>query len=213
MALLNDQIVNDVQKMFADLPNDVRLVVFTSETGCEYCKEIVQVAEEVAATSGKLTAEVYDIAAATDKAAELNLTQAPVVAIVGKKDYGLRYYGIPSGHEFSTLLYGIQRASHGDSELDADTLNFLAGLDQPVNISVFVTPTCPYCPRSAVLAYDMAVASDMVVADVVESMEFQDWANRFNVMGVPLSVINNKERVEGAAPPPMMVNAIKAALA
>ena len=111
------------------------------------------------------------------------------------------------------MLYGIQRASHGNSELDADTLNFLAGLEKPVNISVFVTPTCPYCPRSAVLAYDMAVASDMVVADVVESMEFQDWANRFNVMGVPLNVINNKERVEGAAPPPMMVNAIKAALA
>lgn len=213
MALLNDQIVNDVKKMFADLPNDVRLVVFTSKTGCEYCKEIVQLAEEVAATSSKLTAEVYDIAAAPDKAKELKITQAPVMAIVGKKDYGLRYYGIPSGHEFSTLLYGIQRASHGTSELDADTLSFLSGLTKPVNISVFVTPTCPYCPRSAVLAYDMAVASDLVDADVVESMEFPDWANRFNVMGVPLNVINNKERVEGAAPPPMMVNAIRQALA
>ena len=97
MALLNDQIVNDVQKMFADLSNDVRLVVFTSKTGCEYCKEIVQLAQEVAATSGKLTTEVYDIAAAAEKAAEFNITQAPAVAIVGAKDYGLRYYGIPSG--------------------------------------------------------------------------------------------------------------------
>ena len=213
MALLNEQIVNDVTKMMAELPNDVQLVVFTSQTGCEYCKEIVQLAQEVAATSDKLTAEVYDIAAAPEKAKELNITQAPVVAIVGQRDYGLRYYGIPSGHEFSTLLYAIQRAGSGTAELDAETMTFLQGLNKPVNLQVFVTPTCPYCPRAAVLAYEMAVASDLVVADVVESMEFPDWANRFNVMGVPLSVVNNTERIEGAAPPPMVVSAIQKALA
>jgi len=213
MALLNEQIVNDVTEMMADLSNDVRLVVFTTKNGCEYCKEIVQLTQEVAATSDKLTTEIYDIAVVPDKAKELNITVAPVVAILGNQDYGLRYYGIPSGHEFSTLLYGIQRAGQGSAELDAETMTFLKELDQPVNIQVFVTPTCPYCPRSAILAYEMAVASDMVVADVVESMEFQEWANRFNVMGVPLNVINNTERVEGAAPPPMMINAIKTALA
>lgn len=214
MALLNEQIMNDVTKMMTGLPNDVRLVVFTSTTGCEYCKEIVQLAQEVSATSDKLTAEIYDIAAEPEKAKALNITAAPVVAIVGQRDYGLRYYGIPSGHEFSTLLYGIQKAGAGTAtDLDADTMTFIQGIEQPVNIQVFVTPTCPYCPRAAVLAYEMAVASDKVVADVVESMEFPDWANRFNVMGVPLSVINSKERIEGAAPPPMVVNAIKNALA
>jgi glutaredoxin-like protein len=213
MALLNEQIVNDVTKMMAELPNDVQLVVFTSQTGCEYCKEIVQLTEEVAATSEKLTTEVYDIAAAPEKAKALNITQAPAVAILGQRDYGLRYYGIPSGHEFSTLLYAIQRAGSGTAELDAETMTFLQGLNKPVNLQVFVTPTCPYCPRAAVLAYEMAVASDLVVADVVESMEFPDWANRFNVMGVPLSVVNNTERIEGAAPPPMVVSAIQKALA
>lgn len=212
MALLNDEIVRNVTEMLSDLTNDVRLVVFTTKNGCEYCKEIVQLAEEVAATSAKLTAEVYDFDKAPDKAKAFNITMAPAIAIVGQRDYGLRYYGIPSGHEFSTLLYGIQRASLGRSDLDPQTMNFLGGLNEPVNIQVFVTPTCPYCPRAAILAYEMAVASDKVVADVVESMEFPDLANHFNVMGVPLSVVNGKERVEGAAPPPMIVNAIRAAL-
>ena len=213
MTLLNNEIVHDVTEMMGNLPNDVRLVVFTTANGCEYCKEIVQLAEEVAATSAKLTTEVYDFDKAPDKAQEFDITMAPVIAIVGQRDYGLRYYGIPSGHEFSTLLHGIQRAGQGKSELDPETLRFLGGLDQPVNIQVFVTPTCPYCPRAAILAYEMAVASDKVVADVVESMEFQELANRFNVMGVPLNVINGKGRVEGAAPPHMIVDAIKAALA
>ncbi|MFN2110833.1 MAG: protein disulfide oxidoreductase [Anaerolineae bacterium] len=213
MALLNDEIVKNVTEMLADLTSDVQLVVFTSENGCEYCKEIVQLAEEIAATSSKLTTEVYDFDTASDKAAAYNITMAPAMVIVGKRDYGLRYYGIPSGHEFSTLLYGIQRASQGEPDLDPQTLSYLSELAEPVNIQVFVTPTCPYCPRAAILAYDMAVASDKVVADVVESMEFQELANRFNVMGVPLNVINETSRVEGAAPPNMIVDAIKAALA
>lgn len=213
MALLNDEIVKNVTEMLASLTNNVRLVVFTTKNGCEYCKEIVQLAQEVAATSPKLTAEVYDFDTARDKAAAYNITMAPAMVIVGARDYGLRYYGIPSGHEFSTLLYGIQRASEGKPDLDPQTLSFLNGLTQPVNIQVFVTPTCPYCPRAAILAYDMAVASDKVVTDVVESMEFPDLANRFQVMGVPLNVINEVSRVEGAAPPHMIVDAIKAALA
>lgn len=213
MALLNDEIVKNVTEMLAGLTDDVRLVVFTTKNGCEYCKEIVQLAQEVAATSAKLTAEVYDFDTAPDKAAAYNITMAPAMVIAGARDYGLRYYGIPSGHEFSTLLYGIQRASEGKPDLDPPTMSFLNGLTKPVKIQVFVTPTCPYCPRAAILAYDMAVASNKVVAEVVESMEFPDLADRFNVMGVPLNVINGTGRVEGAAPPHMIVNAIKAALA
>jgi len=212
MALLNDEIVKNVTEMLANLNNDVRLVVFTTKNGCEYCKEIVQLAEEVSATSPKLTTEVYDVDTAPDKAAAYNITMAPAMVIIGARDYGLRYYGIPSGHEFSTLLYGIQRAGEGKADLDPQTMSFLDELTQPVNIQVFVTPTCPYCPRAAILAFDMAVASDKVVADVVESMEFPELANRFNVMGVPLNVINGTSRVEGAAPPHMIVDAIKAAL-
>ncbi len=213
MALLNDEIVKNVTEMLADLTDAVRLVVFTTKNGCEYCKEIVQLVQEVAALSPKLTAEVYDFDTMPDKAAAYNITMAPAIVIAGKRDYGLRYYGIPSGHEFSTLLYGIRRASEGKPDLDMPTLNYLNGLTQPVNIQVFVTPTCPYCPRAAILAYDMAVASDKVVANVVESMEFPELANHFEVMGVPLTVINQNSRVEGAAPPHMIVDAIKTALA
>ncbi len=213
MALLNAEIAEQVAEMLENLEDDVQLVVFTTKNNCQYCNEIVRLAEEVAETSSKVTVAAYDFDTETEKAAAYNVTLAPVTVIVGKQDYGLRYYGLALGHELSTLLYGIQRASQGDPDLDPQTLDYLSGLTQPVDIQVFVTPTCPYCPRAAVLAYDMAVASDKVVADVIESIEFQELANRFNVMGVPLNVINGTSRVEGAAPPHMIVDAIKTALA
>jgi glutaredoxin-like protein len=213
MALLNDDILKDVTEMLGSLSNDVKLAVFTDDQNCEYCTEIVQLVNEIAATSERVTVEQYEIHADTDQAEALNIKRAPVIAILGKKDYGLRFYGIPSGYEFSTLLHSIQAASEGTTELDTPSRDYLAGLSKPVNFQVFVTPTCPYCPRAAVLAMQMAVESDLVYADVVESAEFPDLANQYNVMGVPLNVINETERVEGAAPPHMVIDAIKRAVA
>jgi glutaredoxin-like protein len=213
MALLNDEIVQNVKEMLADIPNKVTLTVFTDDQHCDYCTEIVQLVNEVAATSDKVSVEEYEIHRDSHRAEELKIQRAPAIAITGKRDYGLRFYGIPSGYEFSTLLHGIQTASSGSTELDDQVKSFLANLDKPVNLQVFVTPTCPYCPRSAVLAIEMAVASDHVNADVIESAEFPDLANQYNVMGVPLSVVNHQERIEGAAPPHMVVDAIRKALA
>ncbi|MGC9348282.1 MAG: protein disulfide oxidoreductase [Anaerolineae bacterium] len=213
MALLNDEIVQNVTEMLSDLPNNVLLTVFTDSKHCEYCEQIVQLVNEVAATSDDVSVEQFEIHENADQAQAMNIERAPAIAITGVKDFGMRFYGIPSGYEFSTLLHGIQRASDGSTELDSDTQSYLSSLTTPVDFQVFVTPTCPYCPRAAVLAMEMAVASDMVNADVIESAEFPDLASKYNVMGVPLSVINDKERVEGAAPPRMIVDAIRKAVA
>ena len=212
MALLNDEILNNVKEMLADLSNPVNLTVFTDDNNCEYCPQIVQLLDEVAATSGLVNVDKLEIHRDAAKAKELNIEMAPAIAILGEKDYGLRFYGIPSGYEFSTLLHGIQRAGSGTSELDDQTKSYLSGVNNSVELQVFVTPTCPYCPRAAVLAMDMAVESPYVNAKIVESSEFPDLANKFNVMGVPLSVVNGTERVEGAAPPQMIVEAIRKVL-
>lgn len=213
MALLNEEILRDVTEMLADMTNPVKLVVFTDDHHCDYCEQIVQLVNEVAATSDRIQVELYEIHRDADKAAELAVKRAPVVAILGDKDYGMRFYGIPSGYEFSTLLHAIQAVGRGHTELDQQTRAFLNGLDKAVDFQVFVTPTCPYCPRAAVLAMHMAMESDKVNTDVVEASEFPDLANQYNVMGVPLNVINDRERVEGAAPPQMIVDAIRKAIA
>lgn len=213
MELLNPEIRQEVGKMLQEMVAPVKLVVFTTPDRCEYCTEIVQLAEEVASLTDRLSVEVYDFTQDAAKVAEYKIDKAPALAIVGAKDYGIRYFGLAAGYEFSTLLSGILAASHGYSDLDPETKQYLSTLVQPVDIQVFVTTSCPYCPRSAVVAYAMAVESDLVRAEVIEAGEFSDLAEQFEVMGVPLNVINGRQRVEGAAPPQMVVDAIKAALA
>ncbi|MFP4345043.1 MAG: protein disulfide oxidoreductase [Anaerolineales bacterium] len=213
MALLNDDIRSQVKEMLTDLPHDVRLLVFTKPEGCPYCSIVQELMEEIAEASDRVSVETYDITEDTEEAETYSVTRAPAIAIVGERDYGLRFFGIPANYEFSTLLHGIQVAGQGASaDLDNATKSYLSTIDQPVHYQVFVTPTCPYCPGAAVLAYDMAVESEWVRSDVIEASEFQELAGKYEVRGVPLNVINDTQRQEGRAPANMIVEKIKAAL-
>jgi predicted DsbA family dithiol-disulfide isomerase len=64
-----------------------------------------------------------------------------------------------------------------------------------------------------VLGFNLAVASDMVSAEMVEATEFPHLAQKYRVMGVPRSIINEKVHIEGAAPEPMVLDKIREALA
>lgn len=212
MALLNDEIRKEVKKMLAEMTSPVKLVTFTKESGCEYCDQLVELLEEVAALSDKLSVQTYVLGSDTEMAHRYNVTEAPTIVFEGAKDYGIRFHGIPAGYEFSTLLHGILAVSRGHSELDEQSQAYLDGLAQPVDLQVFVTTSCPYCPRAATLAMEMALASDKVKARVYEATEYQELFMDYDVMGVPLTVVNDRERIEGAAPVPMVMDAIRHAL-
>jgi glutaredoxin-like protein len=191
--------------MLGDLDAPVVFKVFTQEFECQYCKETRELVEEVAALSDKLSVEVYDFVKDKAVADGLGIDKIPAVAIVGAKDYGIRLYGIPSGYEFGTLIEDVKLASSGDSGLAADTRKMVAKLTRPVRVQVFTTPTCPYCPRAVVLAHQLAVESDLITADGVEVVEFPYLATKYQVMGVPRTVIDEAIHIEGAVPEPMFM--------
>ncbi|MEA3340558.1 MAG: thioredoxin family protein [Chloroflexota bacterium] len=213
MALLNEEIREQVKQELADLAGPVKMAMFTQEFECQFCSETRQLTEEVAELSDQLTVEVYDFVADEEKVEELSIDKIPAIAVIGAEDYGVRYYGIPSGYEFSSLLHAIKMVADGKPELSEDTLEVLAGLDEPVHFQVFVTPTCPYCPQSVILAHQMAVASPMVRADMVEAQEFPHLSQKYQVMGVPRTVINETAHLEGAASEVMVLAKLQEALA
>ncbi len=212
MAILDDQVREQVAQFLEEVTDPVRLVMFTQEFECDYCKETRQLTEEVAALSDNVTAEIYDFMGDKDKAAELSIDKIPAIAVIGAEDYGVRFYGIPSGYEFTSLLHAIRTVASGKTDLSPQGIEMLNNLPEPVHMQVFVTPTCPYCPRSVTLSHQMAIASPMVRADMIEAMEFPHLSNKYQVMGVPRTVINDSAFLEGAAPEPMVLDKIREAL-
>ena len=180
------------------MENPVRIVMFTQELECRFCSDTRQLIQEFAALNDKITAEVYDFVADADKAKEYGIDKIPALAIIGKKDYGVRIYGIPYGYEFQTLIEATINVSKDKTDLSDKTKAILAEVKAPVHIQVFVTLTCSHCPVAAAIAHKLAVESDMVRADVIDASEFPTLAQKYAVIGVPKIVINEKVEFVGA---------------
>lgn len=217
--VLNDQITKQITEAFADVQEPVQVLYFGSKDNCEYCNETKQLLEEVTVLNAKLGLSVYDVQENQDVASKFNVTNAPGIVIAARDgaevtNLGIQFSGIPSGHEFSTLINDIVIVSKRVSGLNEKTREFLKNLDKPLHLQVFVTPTCPYCPRAVLLAHQMAMENpQMIRAEGVEATEFPELANRFNVRGVPQTVINSGAgSVVGAVPEQNLLAEIMRAL-
>jgi glutaredoxin-like protein len=212
MSVLSTEIADQVKQELADLTNPVRMVMFTQTSECQYCDETKQLVEEVAALSEQVTTEIYDLTIDTEKAQDLGIDKTPAIAIIGAEDYGVRFYGIPAGYEFVSLLHALKLVAAGKPELTQESLETLAEAKDPIHIQVFVTPTCPYCQHSVMLSHQMAVASPLVQADMVEATEFPQLSHKYQVMGVPRTVINETTHIEGAAQEAAVMEKLRQAL-
>ena len=199
MGLIPDDKKGDLKNRFKEnLVDPVRIVMFTQEIECRFCSDTKQLVQELANLSDRISVEVYDFVSDSEKAKEYGIEKIPALAIVGKKDYGVRIYGIPYGYELQTLVEAVINVSKGTTNLSEKTKAILADVKSPVHIQVFVTLTCPHCPVAAVTAHKLAVESDMIKADVIESSEFPTLAQKYSVIGVPKIIINEKTEFVGA---------------
>lgn len=191
-----------IRERFAELKNPVRLQFFESSLSCPTCPEIQQLLEELCSLSDLLSVQTFNLYADEARVKEANIDKVPAIVVTddAEKDYGIRFFGAPSGYEFATLLEDIRMVSNGDSGLQPSTRDALKSLDKALDLAVFVTPTCPYCPAAVHLAHQFAFESPLIVGNMVEATEFPEWANQFNVYGVPKTIMNQTESlsVEGA---------------
>jgi glutaredoxin-like protein len=211
MSLIAEKDAEYLRDEFAtNLVNQVKMIVFTQEHECQFCAETRQIVEEIAGLSDQISVEVYDFVADEAQVELYDIDKIPAIAILrqedgGDKDFGIRFYGIPSGYEFTSVIEDIVDVSKGESGLQPKTKEAVADLTEPVHFQVFVTPTCPYCPQAVRLAHKLAIESDLIRADMVEAIEFPQLSNKYHVHGVPRTVINETVHQEGAAPEPMLL--------
>ena len=142
MALLEEKDRKFLQDYFNKaLSNPVKLVFFTQTVACQFCRETQQLMEEVSSLSDKISLEVRDFVADKKVAEQYGIEKIPATVVRGEVDYGIRFYGIPSGYEFTSLIEDIADVSQRKSSLSPQSLELLKGLMDPVHIQVFVTPT------------------------------------------------------------------------
>jgi alkyl hydroperoxide reductase subunit AhpF len=142
MAFLNASDQQEVRRQFEQLQHPVKLTVFSqSLAAADLCQQNEQLVHEVAGLSDKISVEVLNLAIDRERAEAYGVDQVPAIVVEGERDYGLRFYGVPSGYEFGNLIDSIIVASTGEPDLSDDTKASLAALAGDVDIKVFSTPT------------------------------------------------------------------------
>ncbi|HDI31258.1 MAG TPA: glutaredoxin [Thermofilum sp.] len=204
-----------VKEMFKVLNDDVKIYFFRKDNRCEYCDDIEHILDTIGKLSEKL--HVVKLSEGSNEAKRHNIPMFPAILIHGKKEYNIRYFGIPAGYEFGALIEDIIDVSRGDVELDPYLKEVIREkVKKPVRLMVFVTPTCPYCPLAVRTSHRLAIINTNISGDMIEALEFQDLANKYLVYAVPKIVIQveneDKTEFEGALPPSNFVAKILEAL-
>ena len=210
MALLSDRDRARVKEILGKMETPVTLHYFTQEFECDSCKVTHELLAELRTLTPKLNVVVYEFKEGEGEAKRLGVDKIPAIVVEGSKAFHVRYFGVPSGYEFSAFLEDLIDASRTTVDVSADTKAWLASLRKPVHIQVFVTPTCPYCPRAVRMAHKLAFLSDLVTADMVSANEFPHLAMKYRVMGVPKIIVNEGEvEFEGGLPEPAFVEQLR----
>ena len=211
MPLLSDRDRETVQKHLAGVQHPVTLLFFTQTIGApESALVAKQVLDEVASLSDLVSVEEANLVLDKDRAAQHGIDQIPsVVLLKNGQDTGMRFLGAPAGYEFMSLVEAVLLAGTDDSGLSPESKSLVAEhVSGPIDIQVFVTPTCPYCPRAVTLAHRMAREDSRIKASSVDAAEFMDLSRRFHVTGVPKTVVNGSTEIMGAVPEAAFVRAV-----
>jgi glutaredoxin-like protein len=209
MSLIAEEHKEHIKSQLGEnLINPVRMIMFTQELECQYCVQTKQLVFELAALNDKIQAEVHDFVADAELAKQYGVDKVPAIVLLGAKDYGIRFYGLPYGYEFQTLLSGLAIVSQGKTALSEETKAKIKSITTPVHIQVLVTLTCPHCPAAASMAHMFAFENDLIHADAIDANEFPQLAIKYGIMGVPKIVVNEKVEFVGAVPENMFLEQV-----
>jgi alkyl hydroperoxide reductase subunit F len=195
--IIDDDAAADIKKVLDALASPVRLVVFTAANDDASMVQL-KILREMAALSTKVSLEELDLHKDASEAESYAVEMTPCTIVRGEKDHRIRFYGVTSGMEFPTLLEDVLMVSFKKTELDPQLEEMVRGISVPVHIRVMVTLTCPYCPRMVRLAHQFAYLNENIKGDMVEASQFQDLSQRYDVHGVPHTVINETFNLQGA---------------
>ena len=216
MTLMDEKTKRQVRERLAETlsgPVELRLyrrpdtgrLILPGGVGCQTCEMTEELARTlVEAAPDKLQLTVIDVG---EQPGEVDAVPALTVGRPGEESR-ITFQGLPSGYEFATVVDAIERASGPGNELSPGMVEQLAKLASNVEVMVFVTPTCPYCPGAASMANRMARASAKVRSVVVEANEYPELSDRFQVQGVPRTVVNRSGSFVGALPEVMFVESV-----
>ncbi|HZJ86645.1 MAG TPA: thioredoxin family protein [Erysipelothrix sp.] len=210
---LNDDVRKVLKEQLEAMQDDVQVKLYVDTLECDTCTETNQLLSEMSEVENKIKYELIDTKGDKTIGAEYGVTLYPTIVMLDKdgQDKGVRFYGIPAGHEINSLLASLIDMSGAPLDLDEETINAIKAIESETDIKVFVTLTCPHCPGAVTKAHRIAMLNPYVKASMVEAQTFGQLSAQHNVQSVPKIVINDSHDFVGNQPMEVFLETIQKA--
>lgn len=164
---------------------------------CPSCPQVLQMLEELTELSPKLHLETYDFYNQIDEVEKYGIERVPSLVLGDNHEGRLKYYGMPSGNQLSTIISTMISLSRHIAPLSMETRKRLRKLSTPVVIQIFVTPSCEYSPELVRLSYGIAQQCKYITTNVIEVEEFPYLGQQYSVRNVPKTIMGDISPLTG----------------
>ena len=182
------------------LKKPVTLIVFTSsDKECTYCEKTVEVMDGISSLSEKIKTMKYSFENDKGMVEKYQVKRYPAIIVTSDnmEDGRVVFYGLPSGYEFGSFIESIESVSTGEPEIADKAKEIILGIVEPVKISVYITPSCQYCPRTSTIVNKFAILNHNIRSEIVEILEFRNEDKIKSIEKVPYINVNDRVEVIG----------------
>ncbi len=213
MGLISEDDKEYLQTGFnRNLKRNVNVFYFEKDGNeSDYSLHTKELLTELVSLNDKLTL-VIETCSNIEKMELEGLDLCPSIKIKSDRSGFVNFYGIPAGHEFTSLVEAVNDMGSDNLSLPDDVVEELKGIKDMVDIKVFVTHGCPYCPGAVRSAHQFSLVNENIKGSMVDANYFDSLSRKHKVSSVPHIVINDKSAFTGNMPPKNFLHKIMESL-
>jgi alkyl hydroperoxide reductase subunit AhpF len=195
--MLSERSLTIIRSKPGQLKKPVRLVLFTSDAGCEACPDVLELARAVKAQFNKLALETYDVVMDRDKSMQFGVRQTPALVVQGGEGETVAFYGKPEHLFLEVLLSTMTAVSESKVWFPENVRRALHHLANDVSIRVFVENDCPECRPVAETAIGLALESRLISTSIIVASDFPDLIKQYRISTLPKTIFGENLHMDG----------------
>lgn len=190
---LDESIVSQLKGIFDRFQNNIKIVSVLNDS--DLSTNIREFLSEICDISDKVSLEIYKKDENLELEKKISLDCSPTIAILDSNNNfrGVKFSGLPSGHELNSFILALYNIAGPGQEINEELSKKIQGINKKVKLKIAVSLSCSLCPEVVTGAQRLAIENSNIQAEMVDIFAFPELKNKYNIMGVPALIIDDKD--------------------
>ena len=190
---LDDNIQNQLKDIFAKFDKKVKVVLIKDP---EIAKSIQmeEFLSEISSLSDKIDFHSLNKNENLELEKKVDAERFPTIAFFDQDNNfkGVKFSTLPGGHELNSFILALYNIAGAGQKISEESKKKIDGISTPQKIKIGVTLSCSRCPESVQSAQRIAIENSNIDVEVIDVFTFPKFREKFEIMSVPVIIIDDK---------------------